>query len=306
MFSADFGAVPPLLHLEIYPDLPRHRCRGALVDLTFPYQKHPTKTRYDPTRQVQLLYHPFSVFCYINHTAQLQYYICFGTAVKSPQCSRKSTFPRLETSQSSHLTVTRIQGSPKQKLKSSVQRSLRQGLLDTYPLLNPYIDEILPKKASLSSMKLTDRNTLYVLDSTPLFYQQDLTGILIPHLRLVHRFPQAFPSIRIDRGAIRFVLSGATLMAPGLTSPGGRLPADGAPEGLQEGKEMDQKMDEEGRWSRELVKGEPVVVIAEGKEEACAVGTLVVGTKEVKAKGKGPVIEDAHYLGDGLWNLSTE
>ncbi|EGU85247.1 hypothetical protein IWW34DRAFT_850853 [Fusarium oxysporum f. sp. albedinis] len=199
-----------------------------------------------------------------------------------------------------------IQGSPKQKLKSSVQRSLRQGLLDTYPLLNPYIDEILPKKASLSSMKLTDRNTLYVLDSTPLFYQQDLTGILIPHLRLVHRFPQAFPSIRIDRGAIRFVLSGATLMAPGLTSPGGRLPADGAPEGLQEGKEMDQKMDEEGRWSRELVKGEPVVVIAEGKEEACAVGTLVVGTKEVKAKGKGPVIEDAHYLGDGLWNLSTE
>ncbi|KAF5973757.1 PUA domain-containing protein [Fusarium coicis] len=199
-----------------------------------------------------------------------------------------------------------IQGSPKQKLKSSVQRSLRQGLLDTYPLLNPYIDEILPKKASLSSMKLTDRNTLYVLDSTPLFYQQDLTGILVPHLRLVHRFPQAFPSIRIDRGAIRFVLSGATLMAPGLTSPGGRLPADGALEGLQEGKEMDQKMDEEGRWSRELVKGEPVVVIAEGKEEACAVGTLVVGTKEVKAKGKGPVIEDAHYLGDGLWNLSTE
>ncbi|KAF4950916.1 hypothetical protein FSARC_13052 [Fusarium sarcochroum] len=199
-----------------------------------------------------------------------------------------------------------IQGSPKQKLKSSVQRSLRQGLLDTYPLLNPYIDEILPKKASLSSMKLTDRNTLYVLDSTPLFYQQDLTSILVPHLRLVHRFPQAFPSIRIDRGAIRFVLSGATLMAPGLTSPGGRLPADGVPESLQEGKELDQRLEEEGGWSRELVKGEPVVVMAEGKEEACAVGTLVAGTKEVKTKGKGPVIEDAHFLGDGLWNLSTE
>ncbi|EKJ74450.1 hypothetical protein NXS19_007364 [Fusarium pseudograminearum] len=198
-----------------------------------------------------------------------------------------------------------IQPAPKQKLKSSVQRTLRKDLLDTYPLLNNYIDEIMPKKATLSSMKLTDRNTLYVLDSTPIFFQQDLTGILIPHLRLVHRFPQAFPSIRIDRGAIRFVLSGATLMAPGLTSAGGRLPADGAPEGVPEDK-MDQKMDDDFRWSRELVKGEPVVVIAEGKDEACAVGTLSEGTKEVKAKGKGPVIEDAHYLGDGLWMMPTE
>ncbi|KAJ4322384.1 translation machinery-associated protein 20 [Fusarium piperis] len=199
-----------------------------------------------------------------------------------------------------------IQPSPKQKLKSSVQRSLRQALLSTYPLLTPHIDEILPKKASLASMKLTDRNTLYVLDSTPLFYQQDISSTIIPHLRLVHRFPEAFPSIRIDRGAIRFVLSGATLMAPGLTSPGGRLPADGVPEGLEEGKEMDQKLEEDGRWSRELEKGEPVVVMAEGKVEACAVGTLVAGTKEVKGKGKGPVIEDAHFLGDGLWNLNTE
>ncbi|KAF4976036.1 hypothetical protein FZEAL_7254 [Fusarium zealandicum] len=199
-----------------------------------------------------------------------------------------------------------IQGSPKQKLKSSVQRSLRQNLLTTYPLLTPFIDEILPKKASLSSMKLTDRNTLYVLDTVPLFYQQDISSVIIPHLRLVHRFPQAFPSIRIDRGAIRFVLSGATLMAPGLTSAGGRLPGEGVPEGLEEGKELDQRLNEDGGWSRELEKGEPVVVIAEGKEEACAVGTLVVGTKEVKAKGKGPVMEDAHFLGDGLWNLSTD
>jgi hypothetical protein len=53
-----------------------------------------------------------------------------------------------------------------------------------------------------------------------------MTDPLLPHLKLVHRFPQAFPRIRIDRGAIRFVLSGATLMAPGITSDGGRLPGD--------------------------------------------------------------------------------
>jgi PUA domain protein len=26
----------------------------------------------------------------------------------------------------------------------------------------------------------------------------------------------------------------------------------------------------------------------------------------VKEKGKGPVVEEGHYLGDGLWRLVTE
>jgi PUA domain protein len=124
---------------------------------------------------------------------------------------------------------------------------------------------------------------LYLVSGTPLFFQH-MTDPLLPHLRLVHRFPHAFPTITIDRGAIRFVLSGATLMAPGLTSAGGKLPEDG----------------------EDLEKGQPVVVMAEGKETACAVGLLAAGTAEVKKVGKGPVVEDAHYLGDGLWKLQTE
>ncbi|KAF3767058.1 hypothetical protein M406DRAFT_337929 [Cryphonectria parasitica EP155] len=189
-----------------------------------------------------------------------------------------------------------ISSAPKSKLKSSVQRSLRGSLLSTYPLLNPYIDEVLPKKASLEQMKLPDRASLYVIDGEPVFFQHD-GGTLLPHLRLVHRFPAAFPTVRIDRGAIRFVLSGATLMAPGLTSKGGRLP---------EPRDGDEGVDEDGRWSRELDKEEPVVITAEGKEHACAVGLLVAGTKEVKEKGKGPVVEEAHFLGDGLWKLNLD
>lgn len=145
-------------------------------------------------------------------------------------------------------------------------------------------------------MKLPDRASLYVIDGEPVFFQHD-GGTLLPHLRLIHRFPSAFPTIRIDRGAIRFVLSGATLMAPGLTSKGGRLP---------EPRDGEEGVDEEGHWSRELEKEEPVVIMAEGKEHACAVGLLVEGTKEVKAKGKGPVVEEAHFLGDGMWKLNLD
>lgn len=102
-------------------------------------------------------------------------------------------------------------------------------------------------------------------------------------------------------------------MAPGLTSTGGRLPSgDSSEEGTY--GEVDTTKGKEGSGShgegwyggRELEKGEPVVICAEGKEEACAVGLLSMGTKEVKEKGKGPVVEDGHYLGDGLWRLNTD
>lgn len=102
-------------------------------------------------------------------------------------------------------------------------------------------------------------------------------------------------------------------MAPGLTSTGGRLPnGDSSEEGVygesrSKGGEGQGAREEEGWYGgRELEKGEPVVICAEGKEEACAVGLLSMGTKEVKEKGKGPVVEDGHFLGDGLWRLNTD
>ncbi|RAH40185.1 GTP-binding protein YchF [Aspergillus brunneoviolaceus CBS 621.78] len=40
------------------------------------------------------------------------------------------------------------------KVKSSVQRALRQRFLETYPGFEPYIEEVLPKKAQLDAVKL--------------------------------------------------------------------------------------------------------------------------------------------------------
>lgn len=204
---------------------------------------------------------------------------------------------------------------------------MRQKLLETYPGFEPYIEEIMPKKASLEAVKLyafpplpiinsihtnnpsqaqpttpknpipipstsqtnttnhlsPERATLYTIDSNPLFFQR-FDDPPIPHLRLIHAYPTALPTIQIDRGAIRFVLSGATLMAPGLTSPGGRLPdAEHA-----------------------LEAGQVVAVKAEGKEEVCLVGALKVGTEEIKSKGKGVVMDEGHYLGDGLWKMQLD
>lgn len=77
------------------------------------------------------------------------------------------------------------------------------------------------------------------------------------------------------------MLSGAALMAPGLTSPGGRLPEK----------------------EHAIEAGNVVAVKAEGKKEVCLVGVLKQGTEEMKAKGKGVVMDEGHFLGDGLWRM---
>jgi PUA domain protein len=118
---------------------------------------------------------------------------------------------------------------------------------------------------------------------------------ILPHLTLVHKYPTAFHRLRIDRGAIRFVLSGATLMAPGLTSPGGRLPS----------ADLDDE-DKERYGAEDLEAGTVVVIEAEGKETACMVGVLKMGTKEMKSVKKGQACEAGHYLGDGLWALKLD
>lgn len=60
---------------------------------------------------------------------------------------------------------------------------------------------------------------------------------------------------QVDKGAIRFVLSGANIMCPGLTSPGACMtPVD---------------------------KGTVVAIMAEGKQHALAVGITTLSTEDM-------------------------
>lgn len=68
-------------------------------------------------------------------------------------------------------------------------------------------------------------------------------------------------------------------MAPGLLSAGGQLP----------------------EASAALQKDAPVIVTAQGKENALAVGRLKLGTEDIKKAGKGVVVDNLHSLGDDLW-----
>lgn len=87
--------------------------------------------------------------------------------------------------------------------------------------------------------------------------------------------------MRIDRGAIRFLLAGAHMMCPGLTSAGGWLPPAAAA----------------------LPAGTPVAFDAEGKEFAVGIGITKLGTEEMKVVKKGVAVESITYVGDDLWAI---
>ena len=82
--------------------------------------------------------------------------------------------------------------------------------------------------------------------------------------------------VSVDKGAIKFVLKGADVMCPGLTSAGASM-------------------------STPLPEGAPVAVYAEGKEHALALGVMKLSTEDVRSVNKGVAIEAMHFQGDDLF-----
>ena len=54
-----------------------------------------------------------------------------------------------------------------------------------------------------------------------LFFNKE--DFLVPHLRLLHRYPELLPRMQIDKGGLKHIFDGSNVMCPGLTSPGGIL-----------------------------------------------------------------------------------
>jgi PUA domain protein len=88
----------------------------------------------------------------------------------------------------------------------------------------------------------------------PVFFKER-DGQFIPVLRLLHKYPFLLPPQQVDKGAIKFVLSGANIMCPGLTSKGGKLTS--------------------------CEKDKIVAIMAEGKQHALAIGITKMSSDEM-------------------------
>ena len=59
--------------------------------------------------------------------------------------------------------------------------------------------------------------------SGDILFFRDRDGPPVPTLRILHQYPFLLKPQQVDKGAIRFILSGANIMCPGLTSPGANM-----------------------------------------------------------------------------------
>jgi len=164
------------------------------------------------------------------------------------------------------------------QLKSSVQKGIRNKILETYPDIAEYIENFLPKKDQFKVVKCHDHIELLVNSAGTLLFFRHHNEQWCPTLRLLHQYPFLLPQERVDKGAIRFVLSGANIMCPGLTHKNARMTA--------------------------ADKGTVVAIMAEGKTHALAVGCTAMSTGDIASINKGVGVENYHYLNDGLWNMA--
>lgn len=162
------------------------------------------------------------------------------------------------------------------QVKSSVQRAIKAKLVEQFPPIEDFMAEILPKKESLVVVKCHEHIEILSINQEILFFRQR-EGDYLPSLRLLHKYPLILPQQQVDKGAIKFLLSGANVMCRGLTSPGAKL--------------------------ADLPKGTVVAITAEGKQHAVAIGKMAMSSEEIRETNKGIGIEVIHFLNDGLWQM---
>ena len=169
-----------------------------------------------------------------------------------------------------------------QPVKASAAKGIRQQVLDTYPNIAEYLDEIWPKKAKVFTLKFkgeiidSELHLNFIKVEEEILFLEMRDKAILPMLRLLHKYPIMMNQMQCDKGAIRHIFSGSNVMAPGLISEGGKC-VDG------------------------LEVGAPVAVMAEGKQHAMAIGYLTMSSKDIKSVGKGFAIEVIQFLNDALW-----
>ncbi|KAI8360643.1 malignant T cell-amplified sequence 1-like protein [Mortierella sp. GBAus27b] len=159
------------------------------------------------------------------------------------------------------------------QVKSSVQRAIRTKILDQYKEgIEGIIDDVMPKNH--------EHINLIVMNNEVLFFNH-FDGPYYPTLKLLHKYPNMLPRLQVDRGAIKFVMAGANIMCPGLTSKGARMDVSVPADAL-------------------------VAITAEGKNEVLAVGTTKMSTEDIRLINKNIGVETTHYLGDCMWKTVVD
>ena len=133
--------------------------------------------------------------------------------------------------------------------------------------------ELTPKKGNYFVESIGDHSELYFHENVPILFRTK-EGTVLPHLQTVIEYPEILPYVYVDDGAVKPLLSGAKLKAPGI----------------------------KGR-NKDFEKGTALAVRLLNEESAFAIGVAMMSSDEAETAGSGDAVNILHVLKDGLWDV---
>lgn len=137
------------------------------------------------------------------------------------------------------------------------------------------LNKPLDVRARWEVVKLDKKEVVYLLEGKPLAIE--ISGMLIPSIKALMDGIAELPRVVVDAGAVKHVVNGADVMAPGIV-----------------------------RVEGDFTRGDLVVVVDERYGRPLCVGVALVSKSELASMTKGKVVENLHHVGDKLWNKMKE
>ncbi len=131
------------------------------------------------------------------------------------------------------------------------------------------VDECFSKKDRVEEVEADKR--LIVKDSEVLFFFHE--NKLVPTIRFLLS-NRCLEKLTVDMGAVKFVVSGADIMRPGIVE---------IPDNIQ--------------------KDQIIAIVDENNKKPIAVGVALSDSEDMKKKDKGKVVKNIHWAGDMIWNF---
>lgn len=170
--------------------------------------------------------------------------------------------------------------SSKSPVKNSVTRGIKLSLKEQYPKFEEETINLIfgGQKQPIFLIKCKEQIQLLMTVEKEIVFFCKRNGPWLPTLRIAHKYSTYFDHIQVDSGAIKHVLSGSDIMDRGITSKGGNIPT-------------------------ELDIDAPVLVMAQDKQTASAVGILLKSTENIRQINNGKGIRNMHHIGDPFWHF---
>ena len=160
-------------------------------------------------------------------------------------------------------------GCIRHALSKKERKSLIKEINEKYPFLNLSLKKTL-------EIGICNGYTVYFYDGKPFIVKVD--DKLIPLLKYLLKMKIEdikIPKVVVDMGAVKHILNGADVMAPGIVSIEGSF-----------------------------MKGDVVLVIDEKYRKPLAIGLALYDSTEISSMRRGKVVLNIHFAGDRIWKLS--